>query len=111
MKPVPEWQGVHGSPPASSRRSGYMTALVWSFTFFNSLRVLAYLPTMVSIWQTGQSDQHSLLTWLTWVGANVTMAAWLYEQNGGHLNRAVMVNVCNAAMCTATVALIAWFRV
>lgn len=91
-------------------RATYLALLAWAFTLFNSVRVLAYLPTMATIWQSGQSDQHSLLTWLTWVGANSTMAAWLYEHNGGRINRAVLVNMGNATMCAATVVLIAWFR-
>lgn len=95
---------------ASAPRATYLALLTWAFTLFNSARVLAYLPTLVSIWRSGQSDQHSLLTWLTWVGANATMAAWLYEHNGGRFNRAVVVNIGNAAMCTATAVLIAWFR-
>lgn len=95
---------------APAARASYLTLLTWAFTLFNSVRVLAYLPTLVSIWHSGQSDQHSLLTWLTWVGANATMAAWLYEHNGARMNRAVLVNIGNATMCTATVVLIAWFR-
>jgi hypothetical protein len=96
--------------PAPAPRAPYLALLTWAFTLFNSVRVLSYLPTLASIWHSGQSDQHSLLTWLTWVGANATMAAWLYEHNGGRMNRAVLVNIGNAAMCAATVALIAWFR-
>lgn len=92
------------------RRARHLTLLTWAFTFFNTVRVLAYLPTMASIWASGSSDQHSLLTWLTWLGANATMAAWLYEQQGHRLNRAIAVNIGNATMCAATVGLIAWFR-
>jgi hypothetical protein len=41
-----------------------------------------------------------------WLGANATMAAWLYEQNGQRLGRAMIVNIVNATMCAVTVALI-----
>jgi hypothetical protein len=34
------------------------------------------------------------------------MAAWLYEQNGQRIGRAVIVNFGNATMCAVTVALI-----
>jgi hypothetical protein len=38
------------------------------------------------------------------------MAAWLHEHNGRRVGRAVWVNLANAAMCTATLALICWHR-
>lgn len=91
-------------------RERYLALLTWSFTLFNSVRVLSYVPTMLTIWQSGNSDQHSLLTWVTWLGANATMAAWLYEHNGQRVNRAILVNIGNATMCAATTVLIAWFR-
>ncbi len=91
-------------------RAGYLTALTWSFTLFNSVRALAYLPTLWAIHASGDSSQHSLWTWITWLGANTTMAAWLFEHNGRRCNRAVVVNTANAAMCLLTVLMIARFR-
>jgi len=88
----------------------YLTALTWLFSLFNTVRVLAYLPTLLAIFTSGDSRQHSLLTWVTWVGANATMAAWLYEHNGRRLNRAIVVNVCNSLMCLATSILIVAYR-
>jgi len=88
----------------------YLAALTWLFTLFNSVRVLAYLPTLLAIFTSGDSSQHSLLTWVTWVGANATMAAWLYEHNGRRLNRAIAVNACNSLMCLATSILIVAYR-
>lgn len=87
-------------------RSVYLVALTWAFTLFNTLRALAYLPTMWAIYVSGDSSQHSLWTWCTWLGANLTMAAWLYEQNSQRLDRAVIVNLGNTAMCAVTVGLI-----
>ena len=84
----------------------YLHVLTWLFTVFSSARVLAYLPTMWAIQASGDSSQHSLWTWCTWLGANATMSAWLYEQNGQRLGRAVIVNIVNATMCAVTVALI-----
>lgn len=95
-------------PPAPST---YLAVLTWLFTLFNSVRVLAYLPTLLAIFTSGDSSQHSLLTWVTWIGANATMAAWLYEHNGRRLNRAIAVNSCNALMCLATSVLIVAYRV
>lgn len=98
---------VRGLPQGAS---AYLAALTWLFTLFNSVRVLAYLPTLLAIFSSGDSGQHSLLTWVTWVGANATMAAWLYEHNGRRLNRAIVVNACNSLMCLATSILIVAYR-
>lgn len=54
----------------------------------------------------GRSDQHSLLTWGLWVGSNLSMAAWLYEDNGRRCNKAVFVVVGNALMCIVTCCMI-----
>lgn len=102
-----EHQGVTGS---GGSRIGYVTALAWAFTVFNSARVICYLPTMWTIHGKEDSTQHSLWTWMVWVGANATMAAWLHEQNGRRMNRATAVGIGNALMCLATVALIVWYR-
>ena len=96
--------------PVLRTESLYLRLLTWAFTVFNSVRVAAYLPTLYALHLSGDSSQHSLWTWATWVGANATMAAWLYEQNGRTMNRAVAVNIGNAAMCLATVVLIVAHR-
>jgi hypothetical protein len=95
--------------PADAR-SLRLTLLTWSFTLFNSLRVLGYLPTIAAICNHGDSSQHSLWTWFTWLGANATMAAWLHEHNGRRIDKAVAVNLGNATMCAATVLVILVYR-
>jgi len=99
------------SPPAAPARVRYLAVLGWSFALFSTARMAAYLPTIWAIWSSGDSQQHSLLTWLTWTGANLTMAAWLYEQEGQRVTRSVAVNACNAGMCVATSVLIVALRV
>lgn len=94
-----------------SRRSRYLTALTWAFTLFSSARVASYLPTLWAICASGDSSQHSLWTWGIWLGSNLTMALWLYEQHGQRWTRAALVNGANAAMCAATFAVIVVFRV
>ncbi len=116
MIPMEHTTGHRGRPlqaprPTLLRREHYLVALTWAFTFFNSVRVLSYLPTIWLIVEQQDASQHSLLTWSTWFGANLTMAAWLHEHNGRRVNRAVVVNLVNAAMCAATVALIAVYRI
>lgn len=103
----------HQHAPALARdaKPFYLSALSWAFTLFNSLRVVSYLPTMWAIHTSGDSSQHSLWSWCAWLGANLTMSAWLYEQNGRRLNRAVIVNIGNATMCVLTMMLIAVHRV
>jgi hypothetical protein len=103
-------QPLHTPRPVLFSHARYLVVLTWAFTFFSSVRGLSYLPTMWAIWQQGDSSQHSLLTWCTWLGANLTMAGWLHEHNGRRFNTAVTVNLANAAMCALTVALIAAFR-
>ena len=88
----------------------YLALLTWAFTLFNSVRMLAYLPTMWAIHTSGDASQHSLWTWCTWFGANLTMAAWLYEHNGRRIDRAVTVNACNAVMCLLTLVVIVAHR-
>lgn len=85
--------------------------LGWAFTFFSSVRVFSYLPTLWAIWQAQDSSQHSLLTWATWLGSNLTMAAWLHEHQGRAVRAAVLVNLLNAAMCAAVLLLILAFRI
>ena len=115
-RPMPAaWQPAKvtvdaGAAAAAGARSLYLTLLTWAFTLFNSVRVASYLPTLWALQASGDSSQHSLWTWVTWVGANATMAAWLYEHNGRLVNRAVAVNIGNAAMCLATVLLIVAHR-
>jgi hypothetical protein len=98
-----------GSLSASLRRH-YLVVLTWSFTLFSAVRVLTYVPTIAAIVASGDSSQHSLWTWLTWTGANLTMSAWLYEHNGQRAKRAVAVNIGNALMCLVTTAVILWQR-
>jgi hypothetical protein len=107
---TPSLREVGASHPTPGRAT-YLRVLAWAFTLFNSVRVAVYLPTMWAIWQSGDSSQHSLWTWCTWVGANATMAAWMYETHDRRIDRVVMVNAGNAAMCAAVVVLILAQRV
>lgn len=95
-------------PPISRRI--YLRLLAWTFLFFNSVRCLAYLPTAFSIHASGDSSQHSLFTWLIWLGANASMGAWLYENEGRRVNRAILVSMGNAAMCLGITVQILYYR-
>jgi len=88
----------------------YANLLNWTFVAFNSIRLLTYLPMLWAIHTSADSSQHSLLTWVGWVGSNATMAAWLYENNGRRLNKAIAVTGGNALMCLATCVLILFYR-
>ncbi|MFT3802553.1 MAG: hypothetical protein QM766_15210 [Burkholderiaceae bacterium] len=91
-------------------RSRYLRLLTWSFTLFSTVRLAAYVPTLAALVQSGDSSQYSLWTWGIWVGANTTMAAWLYENNGQNVDRTVAVNIGNATMCLITSVMIVWYR-
>jgi len=99
------------SPPGATPcwRAVYRTALKWSFSLFNAARLLTYLPTIWAINQSANSDQHSLLTWSAWAGANLTMALWLRERSA-RLDRASVINFGNAAMCVVTCVVILYHR-
>ena len=88
------------------RRALYRAVLTWAFTLFNSVRLVSYLPIVWAIWSAGDSSQHSLVTWFSWLGANLSMALWLYENEGRRLNKAIAVNAGNAAMCALTIVVI-----
>lgn len=99
-----------GASAGARGRERYLTLLTWAFTLFNSVRVLSYMPTLWAIHASGNSDQHSLWTWCTWLGANTTMALWLWEREDRRMNRAIATNIGNAVMCLATVVSIAVHR-
>lgn len=88
----------------------YRVLLDHLFAGFNSARVLAYLPTVWAVTTSGASNQHSLWTWLIFLGGNATMALWLWEQNGRRANLAIATCAANAAMCTCIVGVISWTR-
>lgn len=92
-------------------RGLYLGLLAPAFALFNSARLLSYLPTLWALQAAGDSGQHSLWTWGCWFGANLTMAAWVHEQNGRRWDRVVALNAGNALMCAATLALIVCHRV
>lgn len=87
-----------------------LALLSGAFALFNALRIVAYLPTLAALQASGHADQHSLLSWLTFMCANATMALWLYEQNGRRMNSAIAFNAFNALMCGAVSASISWLR-
>lgn len=99
-------------PAAECRRDGgwRRQLLAWAFALFNGLRMLAYLPTAWAIHASGDTSAHSLWTWAVWLGANLTMAGWLRERNGGRPDRAVLVSLGNASMCALMLAVLAWHR-
>lgn len=107
---LPEAEPRSVGPAGGALRRHYVAVLGWAFAFFSTVRVLAYLPTVWAIVQSGDSSQHSVWTWFTWAGANATMAAWLYETQQQQLSRAAMVSACNAAMCVLTLVTILAYR-
>ena len=99
------------SPPQRPAwRALYVRALTWAFMLLTAARLVAYAPTVLAIVQSRDSHQHSLWTWLIWVGANLTMAAWMYEHNGQRMDKAIGVSLANAAACLLTTGVILWYR-
>jgi hypothetical protein len=95
---------------ASATRSAYLRLLLMAFTVCNSIRIVTYLPTIVTIHASGDSGQYSLWTWTMWIGANVTTAAWLYETNGRKVDAVIGMSLGNAVMCSVTSLAIVYYR-
>jgi hypothetical protein len=91
-------------------RTAYLRVLGWAFAIFSTARVLAYLPTIAALWEHRDSSNYSLLTWATWTGANLTMAAWLFEHGSPGARGAVWVHLANSALCAAIASLILALR-
>ena len=108
--PGPASAGAPPHPQARPLHARYLLVLTWAFTLFSSARLVSYLPTLWAIHCSGDSSQHSLWTWATWVGSNAAMAAWLFEHNHRHFNKAIVVTVGNSVMCLGTCILIIWYR-
>ena len=110
--PSPETAPTVATGAVSDRgtRSHRWLLLAWAFAFFNTVRVLGYLPTMWAVHVQADSSQHSLISWFSWMGANATMAAWIHQNNGHRFDTVVFFNVCNALMCLVTAGLIAAYR-
>jgi hypothetical protein len=101
---------VHAIAAQAPRPAACAMIVQWFFGLFSSLRAVSYLPTLWAIHACADSSQYSLLTWCTFVGANASMAAWLYQNNGRRIDRAVLVNAGNALMCLVTCLMIACYR-
>ena len=85
----------------------YLTALGWAFVFWNSVRILTYLPTIRILLKPGASAEHySIATWSSWVLSNGTMALYLFEASGRIFDSLVLLNTGNTFMCLITCALI-----
>jgi hypothetical protein len=56
------------------------------------------------------SSQYNLLTWGTWVMANASMTASIYESNGRKMSNLVLVNAGNTLMCLVTMVVIWYYR-
>lgn len=97
-------------PGPANAHGRYLTVLGTLFTLFSSARVLAYLPTIWAVLASGDSSQHSLLTWFTFLGGNMTMSIWLWENNGRRCNMAIAASGGNALMCLLVIAVVAWTR-
>lgn len=108
--PQPRALGDREETGSSTSRKVYLRLLAVAFTLFSSVRLLTYIPTIWAIHVSQSSDQHSLFTWLSWVGANGTMAAWAHESNGQRLDPVCVVNIGNAVMCLATCIAIVHYR-
>ena len=93
----------------AARRTLRSRAIGAAFSLFSSLRIVAYLPMLWAIAMSSDSSQHSLLTWLLWLGSNLSTALWLHDRGTG-VRGAVLVSLSNTVMCAVAVTLILALR-
>ena len=99
------------SPEGSQWHEVYVTAITWGYVFWNTVRILTYIPTVRMLLKPDASAQHySLATWGSWILSNGTLALYLFEQSGREFNALVLLNTGNAVMCLVTCALIVRLR-
>jgi hypothetical protein len=85
---------------AISGSSLYATVLSWTFLVTNSMRVLAYPPTIKKLLRAeATADCQSQLTWLLWSASNLTLALHLFESNHRQVNQMILITSGNALMC------------
>lgn len=78
------------------------------FLFWNSVRVLTYLPTIVKLLRCGEdAHSHSLFSWVCWSLSNGTFALMLLEKNNGIPDSMFWLNASNTLMCTVVSSTIA----
>ena len=83
--------------------SFYFTLLGVMFVFWNSVRILTYVPTILKLRKPNASAKdYSLATWGSWVMSNGFFALYLWEQGGRHFNAMVLLNCGNTLMCLVT---------
>jgi hypothetical protein len=92
---------IHAGRPLASVVAGALVALC--FVVFNALRTLLYVPQLVTCWhdRTGCAGIN-LFTWTSWIAANTStgLYMWIFLDDAWGL----LLNIGNALMCAATVA-------
>jgi hypothetical protein len=85
----------------------YVRLLTAMFLFWNSARLLTYVPAIVMLLKKDiDVRSHSLLTWGCWALSNATFALMLLEQNHGIPDRMFWMNGGNTLMCLLTFSVI-----
>jgi hypothetical protein len=73
------------------------------FVVFNALRILLYVPQLITCLRDDRGcPTISLSTWCSWIVANASTGLYMWLFQGDILG--LVLNLGNAAMCAATVA-------
>ena len=81
----------------------YLALLSALFVFWNSVRILTYVPTIRKLMHpTASGRDYSLATWGAWVCSNGFFALYLWEHGGRRLDAMVLLNCGNTLMCLVT---------
>lgn len=92
---------VDAGEPAARVATGTVVAVC--FVAFNAVRILLYIPQLVSCCRDeGGCRAINLFTWSSWIVANAStgLYMWIFQSDPWGL----WLNLGNAAMCCATVA-------
>lgn len=81
----------------------YLGFLSTMFLFWNSVRILTYVPTILKLMRpTASARDYSVATWGSWVLSNGFFALYLWEHDGRQMSAMVLLNVGNTCMCLLT---------
>lgn len=81
----------------------YIVVLTYSYSFWNSVRILSYFPTILKLRRAdADAGSYSQVTWVCWIFANLTYCLMLFHSKGNHFDALVAVPFSNVVFCSIT---------
>jgi hypothetical protein len=99
LEQISAW--IDAGRPAASIAAAALVALC--FVVFNAVRIFLYVPQLVTCWRdTSGCPAINLFTWSSWIVANASTGLYMWIFLGDAWG--LLLNLGNALMCAATVA-------